>query len=93
MMLALEYTVDGVTYTGKDSDSGSATSIEIPPTKGTSIHVYYNPKDPSESLVDTNYSESLSDAVVWALCCGPIFFLFGALMYFLSTRKSQIPQS
>jgi hypothetical protein len=82
-----EYTVDGVTYTGKDSETGSATSINPPPAEGASINVYYNPNDPSESLVDTNYSDALSDSVVWTVCFGPICFLFGALLYFMSSRK------
>lgn len=85
-----EYIIDGVTYTGSDSEHGKYGTVDEPPVKGASITVYYNPNDPSQSLVDTNYSGALSDSVVWTLCCGPIFFLFGALMYFLSTRKSQI---
>jgi hypothetical protein len=88
-----EYIVDGVAYTGNDSNFGKRTVIDEPPANGASITVYYNPNDPSESLVDTNYSGALSDAVVWTLCCGPIFFLFGALVYFLSTRKRQTLQS
>lgn len=82
-----EYTVDGVTYTGSDGDHGTRTSVSKPPAQGETITVYYNPKDPSESLVNTNYSDALSDAVIWTLCCGPIFFLFGALLYYLTTRK------
>src|SRR5688572_25093127 len=50
-----EYVVDNVTYTGKDSETGGTVSVEKPPTQGASINVYYNPDDPSESLVDTNY--------------------------------------
>lgn len=87
-----EYTVDGVTYTGSDGEHGTRTSVSKPPAKGTSITVYYNPKNPSESLVNTNYSNTLSDAVIWTLCCGPIFFLFGALLYFLTTRRQPTPQ-
>lgn len=82
-----EYIVDDVTYTGKDSEIGSIVSVKRPPVEGASIAVYYNPQDPRESLVDTNYSDSLSDFVVWGVCCGPIFFLFGAVFYFVSTRK------
>lgn len=84
-----EYIVDGVTYTGNDSEQGKYSTVKKPPTKSSSITVYYNPNDPSESLVDTNYSDALSDSVVWTLCCGPIFFLFGALLYFMSSRKQQ----
>lgn len=82
-----EYIVDGVTYTGNDSENGKYSTVDAPPAEGASITVYYNPNDPSESLVDTNYSDVLSDSVLWTLCCGPIFFLFGALLYFMSTRK------
>lgn len=81
------YSVGGITYTGSDSNFGKRTVVNKPPAEGANITVYYNPNDPSESLVATNYSGALSDAVVWSLCCGPIFFLFGALLYFLSTRK------
>lgn len=84
------YVVNGVTYTGNDADHGPRTRVSTPPAEGANITVYYNPNDPKENLVDTNYSGALSDSVVWTLCCGPIFFLFGALMYFLSTRKSQV---
>lgn len=82
-----EYVVDGVTYTGKDSETGSRTSITEPPAKGTSIKVYYDPNDPSQSLVSTNYSDALSNSVIWTLCCAPFFFLFGAITFFMSTRK------
>jgi hypothetical protein len=85
-----EYTVDGVIYAGNDSENGKSLGVEQPPAEGASITVYYNPNQPSESLVNTNYSDALSDSVMWTLCCGPIFFLFGALIYFLSTRKSQV---
>lgn len=84
-----EYIVDGVTYQGKDSETGSSISIKEPPAKGTSIKVYYNPNNPSESLVETNYSDALSNSVVWTLCCGPFFFLFGVITLFMSTRKTQ----
>jgi hypothetical protein len=83
-----EYSVDGVTYKGKDSETGSVF-ISQPPAQGTSINVYYNPNDPSESLVDTNYNDALSNSVIWTLCCGPFFFLFGAIAYFMSTRKQK----
>lgn len=83
-----EYVVDGVTYTGKDSDTGR--TVSKPPSKGTSITVYYNPANPEKSLTDTNKSDTISDFAVWMFCCGPIFFLFGAVILFMSTRKSQI---
>lgn len=82
-----EYTVDDVLYTGNDSETGKSVSVEQPPAEGTTINVYYNPNDPSESLVDTNKSDAFSDFGVWTICCGPIFFIFGAVFYFVSTRK------
>lgn len=85
-----EYVVDGTTYTGKDSDIGR--TVSDPPAEGASITVYYNPADPQKSLTDTNKSNPLSDFATWAVCCGPIFFIFGAVFLFVSTRKSQIPQ-
>ena len=83
-----EYTVVGATYTGNDSDKGRIVSD--PPSEGTSITVYYNPTNPEKSLTDTNKSDPLSDFAVWSICCGPIFFIFGAVFLFVSTRKSQI---
>ena len=83
-----EYVVDGVTYTGNDSDKGR--TVSNPPSEGTSITVYYDPSNPQKSLTDTNKSNPLSDFVTWSLCCGPIFFIFGAVFLFVSTRKSQI---
>lgn len=83
-----EYVVDGVTYTGNDSDKGR--TVSNPPSKGTSITVYYDPANPQKSLTDTNKSNPLSDFVVWTICCGPIFFVFGAVFLFVATRKSQI---
>ncbi len=83
-----EYVVDGVTYTGNDSDKGR--TVSNPPAKGTSITVYYDPANPEKSLTDTNKSDPLSDFAVWSLCCGPVFFVFGAVFLFVSTRKSQI---
>ncbi len=83
-----EYVVDGITYTGKDSDKG--TTVSNPPSKGTSITVYYNPSNPGKSVTDTNKSDTLSDFAVWSFCCGPIFFIFGAVILFVATRKSQI---
>jgi hypothetical protein len=83
-----EYVVDGVTYTGNDSDKGR--TVSNPPAEGASITVYYNPANPEKSLTDTNKSDSLSDFGTWSLCCGPIFFIFGAVFLFVSTRKSQI---
>lgn len=83
-----EYVVDGVTYTGNDSDKGR--TVSDPPSEGTSITVYYNPTSPEKSLTDTNKSDPLSDFAVWTVCCGPIFFIFGAIFLFVATRKSQI---
>ena len=83
-----EYAVDGSTYTGKDSDIGRVVSA--PPAEGASITVYYDPKNPEKSLTDTNKSDPLSDFATWTVCCGPIFFVFGAVFLFVSTRKSQI---
>lgn len=83
-----EYVVDGVTYTGNDSDKGRMVSK--PPTEGTSITIYYDPANPQKSLTDTNKSDALSDFATWTFCCSPIFFVFGAVFLFVSTRKSQI---
>lgn len=83
-----EYVVDGITYTGNDSDKGR--TVSTPPTKGTSITIYYDPATPQKSLTDTNKSDALSDFATWTFCCSPIFFVFGAVFLFVSTRKSQI---
>lgn len=83
-----EYAVDGVAYTGNDSENGRIVSN--PPAEGASITVYYDPSNPQKSLTDTNKSDPLSDFATWSLCCGPIFFMFGAVFLFVSTRKSQI---
>lgn len=50
----------------------------------------YDPSNPQKSLTDTNKSNPLSDFATWSFCCGPIFFIFGAVFLFVSTRKSQI---
>lgn len=83
-----EYVVDGITYTGNDSEKGR--TVSNPPTEGTSITIYYDPANPQKSLTDTNKSNALSDFATWTICCGPIFFIFGAVFLFVSTRKSQI---
>ncbi|MBK7450872.1 MAG: DUF3592 domain-containing protein [Anaerolineales bacterium] len=83
-----EYSVDGITYSGSDSEIGALVSKS--PAEGASITVYYDPNNPGKSLTDTNKSAPLSDFVVWTVCCGPIFFVFGAIILFVSTRKSQI---
>lgn len=86
--LEYEYTVDGTTYTGKDSDTG--TFANHPPQKGQTIKVYYNPSNPSDSLIDSNRGKGLSDLVVWVCCASPAFFFFGAIILFVSTRKQTI---
>jgi hypothetical protein len=85
-----EYVVDGITYTGNDSDIGR--TVSNPPTEGTSITIYYDPTNPQKSLTDTNKSDALSDFATWTVCCGPIFFVFGAVFLSVSTRKSQITE-
>lgn len=85
-----QYTVNGATYTGSDSENGLSVGVEQPPSEGATITVYYNPNKPEQSRVDTNKSDAISDFVVWGFCCGPIFFIFGAIFLFVSTRKVTI---
>jgi hypothetical protein len=82
-----EYVVNGVAYTGSDSETGQ--TVSQPPSKGDSINVYYNPSNPSKSVVETNKSDPLSDFFTWTCCFSPIVFIFGVVFLFVSTRKPQ----
>lgn len=84
-----EYTVDGIKHTGKESDIGKF--VDTPPLEGQTITVYYNPQNPSDSAVESNKGEGLSDLVNWVCCFGPFFLIFGAILLFVSTRKQTPP--
>ncbi|MBL8079450.1 MAG: DUF3592 domain-containing protein [Anaerolineales bacterium] len=83
-----EYSVDGMTYQGKESDKG--TFADVPPKEGETIKVYYNPSNPGDSRVGSNRGNALNDMIVWVCCAGPAFFFFGAVFLFVSTRKQEI---
>ena len=82
--ISYEYTVDNVNYTGyrvsyssEDScDSWSQNADEDYP-EGKTIPVYYDPSDPSESVLETGFA-----GVDFFLCCFFIFPLIGLVMLF-----------
>ena len=82
--ISYEYTVDNVNYTGyrvsyssEDScDSWSQNADDDYP-EGKIIPVYYDPSDPSESVLETGFA-----GVDFFLCCFFIFPLIGLVMLF-----------
>ncbi len=82
--ISYKYTVDNVNYTGyrvsyssEDScDSWSQNADDDYP-EGKTISVYYDPSDPSESVLETGFA-----GVDFFLCCFFIFPLIGLVMLF-----------
>ena len=88
--ISYEYTVDNVNYTGyrvsfssEDScDSWSQNADDDYP-EGKTISVYYDPSDPSESVLETGFA-----GVDFFLCCFFIFPLIGLVMLFGVSRST-----
>lgn len=69
----VEYYVNGARY----KSTGGASS-RIPPTKGTSREIAYNPENPSECI----FVEDTTDFITVFLCvCGGAFVFAGILVF------------
>lgn len=85
-----EYVVDGNTYNGdrvsfssdNSCDSWSQNADDDYP-EGSEITVYYDPSDPSESVLESGLS-----GVDFIMCCFLIFPLIGLLMLYVSIRST-----
>jgi hypothetical protein len=88
--ISYEYTVDNVKYKGyrvsyssEDScDSWSQNADEEYP-EGKTIPVYYDPSDPSESVLETGFA-----GVDFFLCCFFIFPLIGLVMLYGASKST-----
>ena len=82
--ISYEYTVDNVKYTGyrvsyssEDSCDSWSQDADKDYPEGKTIPVYYDPSDPSESVLETGFA-----GVEFFLCCFFIFPLIGLVMLF-----------